>query len=564
MGQGRKPVPASEISWDESHDVIVVGAGAAGFPAALNAAAHGSSAVILEKAREPGGTMKKSAAWYWIPNNTAMREDGREDDRDAFVRYCARLSRPQAFESSAAPYGLSDWEYETICAFYDNAAVANDRLADIGAIAPLYSPAIPDYHSTIPEAAVPYGRTLQIDRGDGEMGKGDVLLGQLLAACERHGVPVLVEHRVQTVVVDESGAVVGVRASTPDGDRHLQARQAVIFASGGFTHDSELRKNFLPAAIFSGCAAQTNEGDFVHIATALGLPLRNMNNAWLAPIPLEIALQRSPYLSGMFAVPGDSMIWVDKYGNRTVNEKTIYNELGMSFLAYDSEKLEYPRLLMFMIWDERSNELWRAVDEQPATTPPRLALDNYGNVIYDDFHVVKGATLEELASNLETRVNELASQTGGFTLDRSFADNLPRSVARFNELARSGHDDDLKRGDNPIELIFNGDAREGNDTGNPTMYPISDSGPYYATIVCAGTLDTKGGPVTNTNGQVLDVEGEPVPGLYAAGNCVANASAQAYWAGGGTIGPYFTFAYLASEHAAQQPRRDAVAVGAAG
>jgi predicted oxidoreductase len=87
------------------------------------------------------------------------------------------------------------------------------------------------------------------------------------------------------------------------------------------------------------------------------------------------------------------------------------------------------------------------------------------------------------------------------------------------------------------------------------MYPISDSGPYYATIVCAGTLDTKGGPPTNTNGQVLDVDGNPVPGLYAVGNCAANATGQAYLAGGGTIGPFFTFGYLTAEHAARQPRR---------
>jgi 3-oxosteroid 1-dehydrogenase len=564
MGRRRKPVRSGEVSWDDAYDVIVVGAGAAGFPAALNAASHGASVAILEKAAEPGGTMKKSAAWYWIPNNSSMREAGLADEKDGFIRYCARLSRPQSYDASAPPYGLSQWEYDTVAALYDNAATANDRLTEIGAIKPLYSPAIPDYHSTIPEAKAPYGRTLQIDRGDGEMGKGDVLLQQFLAACERAGVPVLTEHRVETVVLDDEGGVAGVRVANGDGVKHLQARQAVIFASGGFTHDDELRKNFLPAPIFSGCAARSNEGDFVHISTALGLPLRNMNNAWLAPIPLEIALQRSPYLSGMFAVPGDSMIWVDKYGNRVVNEKTIYNELGMSFLEYDPQKLEYPRLLMFMVWDERSNTLWRAVDEQPATTPPRLALDNYGNVIYDDFHVIEGDTLDELASNIEQRVNELAPRIGGFTLDASFRENLPRSVARFNELAASGHDDDLKRGDNPIELIFNGDAREGNDTGNPTMYPISGSGPYYATIVCAGTLDTKGGPVTNTNGQVLDADGDPVPGLYAVGNCAANASAQAYWAGGGTIGPYFTFAYLASEHAVRQPKRDELAVGAAG
>jgi 3-oxosteroid 1-dehydrogenase len=555
MRRSGKVVGADQVSWDETHDVVVVGAGAAGFPAALNAARHGSSCVILEKGAEPGGTMKKSAAWYWIPNNTYMREDGKPDDKDAFLRYCARLSRPQRYKESDDHYGLSEWEYEAVSTLYDQASLANDTLAEMGAIKPLYSPGIPDYHSTLAEATVPYGRTLQIDRGDGEMGKGDVLTAQFMAACERLNIPVETGHRVDAVVVGDDGAVVGVRAETNGSARHFRARQAVIFATGGFTHDDELRRNFLPAAVVGGCAARTNEGDFVHIATALGLPLRNMNFAWMCPIPFEIALQKSPYLSGMFAVPGDSMIWVDKYGRRVVNEKTIYNELAMSLLEFDPAQLEYSRLLMFMIWDQRTMDLWRAVDLNPPTTPPRLALDNYGNIVYDDFHVIRGETLDELSGSIEARLETLAHATGGFELDASFRENLERSVARFSELAATGQDEDLHRGEKQIELIFNGEAREGNDTGNPTMYPISDSGPYYAALICAGTLDTKGGPVTNTNGQVLDADGNPVPGLYAAGNCVANPSAQAYWAGGGTIGPYFTFAYLASEHAAALPRR---------
>ena len=555
MRRGAKVVDANSTTWDETYDVVVVGAGAAGFATAVNAARLGSHVAILEKASQPGGTMLKSAAWYWIPNNSHMREDGKPDSKDAFLRYAARLSRPQAYDPKDERLGMTEWEYDTVVAVYDHAAIANDTLAQLGAVKPLYSPAIPDYHSTIPEAEVPFGRTLQVDRGDGEMGKGNVLTEQLLGACERLGVPILLEHRVEGVVVDDDGVVVGVVATHRGAKKHVQATQAVVFATGGFTHSAELRRNFLSPVIVSGCAAPTNEGDFVHIATALGLPLRNMNFAWMAPIPYEIALQGSPYLSGIFATPGDSMIWVDKYGKRVVNEKTIYNELALSFHQYDSTRLEYPRLLMFMVWDQRTMDLCQPVDEQPPTTPPRLALDNYGNIVYDDFHLIVGGTLDELTSNIEARLEKLAPKSGGFKLDPSFRQNLPTSITRFNELARTGKDDDFHRGENPIELIFNGPAKEGNESGNPTMYPISDSGPYYATIVCSGTLDTKGGPPTNTNGQVLDVDGDPVPGLYAVGNCAANATGQAYLAGGGTIGPYFTLGYLAAEHAARQPRR---------
>ncbi len=64
-----KVVPAHRVNWDEEFDVVVVGSGAGGFSSALNASRLGSSVVMLEKAAEVGGTMKKSAAWYWIPNN---------------------------------------------------------------------------------------------------------------------------------------------------------------------------------------------------------------------------------------------------------------------------------------------------------------------------------------------------------------------------------------------------------------------------------------------------------------------------------------------------------------
>ena len=65
-----------------------------------------------------------------------------------------------------------------------------------------------------------------------------------------------------------------------------------MFATGGFTHDPELRKNFLHGAVYGGCAAPTNEGDFVRISSALDVQLRNMNYSWMAPISLDKAIAK--------------------------------------------------------------------------------------------------------------------------------------------------------------------------------------------------------------------------------------------------------------------------------
>jgi 3-oxosteroid 1-dehydrogenase len=287
----------------------------------------------------------------------------------------------------------------------------------------------------------------------------------------------------------------------------------------------------------------------VRIVGPLGAELRNMQYAWMCPIPLEKAVRRDPELSGMFSVAGDSMLFVNKHGRRVVNEKLPYNELAHAFFNWDGDRAEYPNLVLIQIWDQRSQD--------------HSASDEYGRLIVppggDDRHVIRGDTLAELAQNVDDRLAKYVAITGGLRLADDFLPTLEASIARFNELARSGKDADFGRGERAISMVFNGDVKEEPGRSNPTMWPLSDSGPYYAALVTGGTLDTKGGPKVSPDGQVLDDTGTPIPGLYGVGNCVASPSAQAYWAGGATLGPIIAMAYRAAGAAHREPAKQMAA-----
>ncbi|MEO8641548.1 FAD-dependent oxidoreductase [Pseudomonas sp.] len=545
-GVAGQAMASDELPFDREHDIVVVGGGGSGLPTALFSRWLGNDVVILEKAGSPGGTAAKAAFWYWVPNNKPMRDAGMVDEKPDYMRYVARLTRPQSYDASLPKLGLSDWEYEMCEAIYESASPAAELLAERDALPYRHCPDVPDYWSELSEDKAKKGRVLVPKEARPSMSDGGrVAIRTLTAAAKRDGVQIRTGERVVKVILNSRGEAIGVEVETEEGMRQrVKARKAVIFATGGFTHDPELRRNFLNAPVYGGCAALTNEGDFIRIASDLGVQLRNMNYAWSCPILLEKALAKDGSMSGIFTMNGDSMLMVNKYGKRVVNEKTVYNEMVPTFFQWDGDKAEYPNLVMFSIWDQRAQDY--------------CSSDEYGSPIVpkggNDRHVVRGETLEELAMNIAARLDKHASDIGGMKLSPDFNLNLKATFKRFNELAKKGKDLDFHRGELVIQSVFNGPVKP-DRTGNLTLYPLASKGPYYAALITGGNLDTKGGPKTNSVGQVLNNANAPIPGLYGVGNCVASASGRAYWSGGSTLGPIIAFAYRAANQAHTEPGR---------
>jgi succinate dehydrogenase/fumarate reductase flavoprotein subunit len=534
----REPEPAAGVRWDIDTDIVVVGGSLAGFTTALHAHELGASVVVLEKAAQVGGTARKAVAGMWVPNNRFMQQAGTADSKAAALAYLARLARPLLFDPDHPYLGLARWEFELFEALYDNADTAFRALEALGA--ELEQDAeFPDYHMHLPEVSAPRGRELFPRRADGTRGDGASFIAELAGLVAQRQIPVHVEHRVAGVIVDEAGRVVGVRVLTPDGEIAARGRKAVVFCSGGFTHNEEMRRYYMGGRIVGGCAALSNEGDFHRIAQRLGIPLVHMDAAYLAPLVLEKMLHRDPTMMGVFAVPGDSLLIVNSAGRRAVNEKAPYHDRTIQMLSWNPHDADHPNFLMFPVWDQRAAD--------------RFAGGFLGGFIpdatADASHVVSGNTFEELAVALDERLAKLGAGARNLRLSAGFAAALRGTVEQFNGFARNGVDEDFRRGETPIEITFHGPVADDNRSRNGLMFPLAEQGPYYATILAPGTLDTKGGPRVNTAGQVLGADEQPVPGLYAVGNASAAPTGQGYISGGMTFGPIITFSYLTA-HAA--------------
>ena len=126
-------------------------------------------------------------------------------------------------------------------------------------------------------------------------------------------------------------------------------------------------------------------------------------------------------------------------------------------------------------------------------------------------------------------------------------EGLEETARRFNGFARAGVDEDFARGASVWDRNRGGDPTH---LPNPTLGTIERS-PFYAMPFKASFLGTKGGPRTNQRAEVLDHHEAPIPGLYAAGNVMANAFGSKGVGAGTTLGPCLAWGYISGLNAAR-------------
>jgi 3-oxosteroid 1-dehydrogenase len=273
----------------------------------------------------------------------------------------------------------------------------------------------------------------------------------------------------------------------------------------------------------SPVSVPTNTGDGLKMAMRAGASLGNMREAWWMPA-IEIPGDRGDGRPMLYlfqserARPGAIMI--NRTGRRFTNEAANYNAFGAAFHVQDVSKFDYINLPSWSIFDQACVDRYGFVQTKP------------GEPVLD--FVTRAPTIRELAEKLGVP-----------------ADALEVTIAQWNSYVDEGNDPDFGRG-NSVQDMWWGDAAN-RGTKAATMGKLS-KGPFYAIEVTSGSLGTKGGPKTDVDGQVLDLDGAPIVGLYAVGNAMASPMGMTYGGAGGTLGPGMTFGYLAGRHAAEQAK----------
>jgi len=465
------PLSEREVrNWDAEEDVVVVGFGAAGACAAIAAGEAGASVRVVERSWRGGGASAESTAQLYLGGGTPLQTAcGFEDDPDEMHKYLVASCGPGADEAKIRVYS-------------DRSVDHYHWLTGHGLY---FEPGFVPYEvSTHPgpgqglsftgsERAHPYRDIAKpAPRGhtvlkDGAM-SGEFMMQNLMQGAADAGAAIQADTDAERLVVDGEGEVIGVVARVRGERQLLRARRGVVITTGGFAHNEEMLRRYAPALT--------------------GHP---------APIGPPSGDDGSGIRMGMGA--GGTAIRMDAgcitlgfaYGHRDNIRGILVNAQGQRYVNEDVYQTNHGQIALM----QQKGQVYLIVDDE-IFKPPQ---DQNGELVPQEFEI---AAVAETPEALEAELGMPPR-------------SLTHTLATYNEFAAKGEDP-----------YFHKEALWLQPLQNPPLAAIDlrAGHTYYA-------LFTLGGLHTRPGGEVMDVEGEIVPGLYAAGRTASGIPAQGYNSG---------------------------------
>ena len=469
-------------------DILVIGAGTAGMPCAIEAAAAGASVVVVEKSNEVGGTLWLSGGQLSAAGARLQRERGIEDSVDGHYADIVRMAGEPV--DKALVRRAAQLAPQTV-----------DWLQDLGfPFAPECPALVPDheYYSVPrtywgPEAGVSVLKTLR-EPWDHWVGKGAIQAQFASTAVE--------------LDVD-AGRVMGAVLEDAHGTRtHIRA-PATVLTTGGYAANPELFAKLTPAAPpLVTHARETSTGDGIQLALRSGAQIRNSHVyvPSLGGFKANVGPGRiGDWRDGWGLISSARMrqvreIFVDQGGQRFINEDEVSNDRREhSVRALPSEVF------------------WAVFDQRALGDGECLIMG------WDNEQIEAAAHAGEFCWRADS-IAALAERAG---ID---PEGLAASVAAYNAAVEQGHD--------PV-------GREKPD------YPLITP-PFYAFRFQGCSVLSWAGLAVDERLRVVDAQARPIPGLYAAGEVLGMAAVSgSAFVGGMSVTPAISFGRWLGERLAQ-------------
>jgi succinate dehydrogenase/fumarate reductase flavoprotein subunit len=525
--------------WDREADVVVIGSGAAGLPAAIVAREAGASVIVVEAENHIGGHAITSGGNLPLGGGTSyQKKHGIKDSPDLFFQ---DLTDWTVVESNGfPPYRYND--REIIRVFADNSVAAFEFLLAHGVKVIDRPP-----NSVGHEIGVSVLRTMQIDVADWpmvhtggpadptdtEIRAGAGLIRPLEAAARKAGVEILLKHRMTAIhrANSNSGRVTGIAVDHNGKKLNIRARKAVIVATGGSTGNVNFRRMFDPRLTEEYCGLagmpwsdQDASGEIAAMAVgaalwglfnytgefgshltkpgAIGCQYGYVNVRWR---PGSEVFDKARAI-GLPVKDWQDVILVNMIGKRfydetaghfgyntyqSTNPYEPFSYLNAKNQKYDPSNFINAALAGIGDGHNGGGPIWAIFDADAVArekwTPEPPHVDTGAGFFFS------ADTIEELARKIVMKYQRVPMPPR----------NLAETVARYNSFVESGKDSDFGK--------------------TKPLYKIAKP-PFYAAWATPVIHDTRAGLRINAHCQVVDMNGEVIPGLYCGGESAGGFS----------------------------------------